>query len=421
MTTLLIAFILGLVQPLLPSEVINPNIADRRVYVADPGDLVSSDAEASANGILYELRNNTDAEVAIVVLPTLGEIPIEDYAEKLFTSWGIGKSDKDNGVLVLISTGDRKARIQTGYGVEGILPDISAAKIIRRSIVPYMKEGNLDGAVVAVARDISEVLSDPVVAEELRSSEAEAWEKDDEELKGAFKTLIVGVIIFLGIIGWGLFFTDLHRTRGKDRYVQAMTWHRHRLAYWLLAVFSLGIAFPAALLAEWKRYRSRNKPLKCPTCGSQMRKLNEEEDNAKLSPSQDFEERLKTVDYDVWVCPECGSTERFAFRANQNKYTECPSCHTVAMCLVRDHTVVPATARRSGIGEKVYECQYCHHQDRQRYDIPRKDDGTAAALAAGAVLGSMGRGGRGGGFGGGGFGGGFGGGSTGGGGASGGW
>ena len=100
------------------------------------------------------------------------------------------------------------------------------------------------------------------------------------------------------------------------------------------------------------------------------------------------------------------------------KYTECPNCHTIAMCLVRDHTLVPATTRRAGEGEKVYECQFCHHQNRRRYSIPKRDDGAAAALAAGAILGSLGRGGGGGG---GGFGGGFGGGSTGGGGASGGW
>ena len=87
------------------------------------------------------------------------------------------------------------------------------------------------------------------------------------------------------------------------------------------------------------------------------------------------------------------------------------------MCLVRDHTVRPATTRSAGEGEKVYECQFCHQQNRKRYVIPKKDDGTGAALAAGAILGSMGRGGGGGG----GFGGGFGGGSTGGGGASGGW
>ena len=199
-----------------------------------------------------------------------------------------------------------------------------------------------------------------------------------------------------------------------------MIWYGHRTAYWIIAVCSLGLGLVPALLAEWQYRNARNKPMKCPSCGAKMRKLSEEEDNELLNPSQDFEEKIKTVDYDVWVCPECGVVERYPFRAKQLKYTECPKCHTIAMCLVRDHTIVPATTRQTGVGERIYECQFCHYRENKRYTIPKKDDGSAAALAAGAILGS-GRRGGGGGFGGGGFGGGFGGGSTGGGGASGGW
>lgn len=156
-----------------------------------------------------------------------------------------------------------------------------------------------------------------------------------------------------------------------------------------------------------------------------MHRLNEEEDNALLTPSQDFEEKLKTVDYDVWECPSCGTVERLPFKAKQMKYSPCPSCGTVAMCLSGTRTIQPATTRSEGTGVKVYECKFCHHKEERPYVIPKKEDPAAAALAAGAILGSMngrrGRRGGGGGFGGGGFGGGFGGGSTGGGGASGGW
>ena len=149
-----------------------------------------------------------------------------------------------------------------------------------------------------------------------------------------------------------------------------------------------------------------------------MNRLPEDKDNELLSDSQDFEEKIKTVDYDVWECPRCGTVERFPFRSRQKKYTECPSCHTVAMCLECDMVVRPATVRSEGSGVKVYECQFCHYRDNRPYRIPRKED-PSAAIAAAAVLGStLGRGGSGGG---GGFGGGFGGGSTGGGGAGGSW
>lgn len=401
-----------------PEDIDNPNIADRREYVADPGNLVSDRVKADVNRRLYDLRRQTSAEVAVAVVPSIGDMPIEDFSEKLFTKWGLGKNDKDNGLLILIAIDQRRARIQTGYGLEGLIPDISAKKIINRSIIPYMKEGDLDGAVEASVADVAKVLSDPAAAEELRSSKGEAWQEPESPVSTEdIMKFAWTIALILFICSLGLFFYDWQKSRGQDRYHQARIWHDHRVAYWTLAVCSLGFGLITALLAEFKRKRARNKPLICSVCGAKMHKLGEEEDNELLNPSQDFEERLKTVDYDVWECPQCGSVERFPFKANQMKYTECPNCHTIAMCMVRDHTLRPATTRSEGIGEKVYECQFCHYQNRKQYRIPRKDDGSTAALAAGAILGSMGRGSGGGG----GFGGGFGGGSTGGGGASGGW
>lgn len=402
-----------------PKELVNPNIADRRVYVADPGNMVSPAVEQQVNNALWNLRQQTGAEVVVAVVPSIGDIPIEDFSTELFEQWGIGKSDKDNGVLILIAPEQRRARIATGYGVEGVLPDISAKKIVERSIVANMRDNDLDAAVLASATDVANVLSDPVAAEELKSSKKEAWENGEVGISGeTFKQFIWYVALLFLLFSIILFIVDCRKTRRDDRYHAAMTWHRHRVSYWVLAACSLGLALPVALLAEWMRKRVRDKPMKCPNCGGKMHKLNEQDDNAYLTPSQDFEEQLNTVDYDVWKCPDCGTIERYPFKVNQMKYTECPRCHTIAMCMVRDHTLRPATTRSEGVGEKVYECQFCHHQDRHQYRIPRKDDGAAAVLAAGAILGSLGRGGGGGG---GSFGGGFGGGSTGGGGASGGW
>lgn len=415
---LLCTALLAAARDYAPEDIENPNLSDRRVYVADPGNALDPGLKARVNARLYELRRQTSAEVAVAVVPSIGDMPIEDFSERLFTGWGLGKSDKDNGALIVIALDQKKARIQTGYGLEGVLPDISAKKIIDRDIVANMREGNLDAAVDAATADVAAVISDPVAAEELRSSKRDAWEQPQSQITGDDVMSFLGYVAMLFFVfSICLFCYDLFNSRGKDRYRQAMIWHGHRTAYWILAVCSLGAGIVPALLAEFLYRRARNKPMKCEVCGTKMRKLSEEEDNQALNPSQDFEERLNTVDYDVWECPKCGSVERYPFKVKQMKYIECPSCHTVAMCLVHDHTLVPATTRRAGEGEKVYECQFCHYQNRRRYTIPKKDDGTGAALAAGAILGSLGRGGGGGG----GFGGGFGGGSTGGGGASGGW
>lgn len=161
---ILMAFAPAFARDYTPEDLENPNIADRRVYVADPGGLVSPDVKTRVNSMLYDLRGRTSAEVVVAVVPSIGDVPIEDFSERLFQRWGLGKSDKDNGVLILIAMSQKMSRIQTGYGVEGVLPDISARKIIERDIVPNMREGNLDMAVMASASDVAKVLTDPVAA-----------------------------------------------------------------------------------------------------------------------------------------------------------------------------------------------------------------------------------------------------------------
>lgn len=398
-----------------PSDIENPNIANRGRYVADPAGLLSGPAKSQADKILWNLRQKTSAEVVVAVVPNTGEMTEEEFATQLFDDWKIGKRDKDNGLLVLIVPEQRAARIATGYGVEGIIPDISALKIINRSIVPHMKENDLDGAVVAVAGDVANVLSSPEASEELKSSKGESWEEMPESDITGDDILMFACCVALAVFLFtlGMFIYDSRNLKRKDRYQQALAWHEKRTTYLLLGFLSLGLGLITYLLVNRKYNRSRNAPLTCPTCRSKMQKLNEEEDNALLSPQQDFEEKLNTVDYDVWVCPDCGTVERYPFRIDQKQYEECPNCHTVAMHLVRDHTVQPATTQREGTGEKIYECKYCHNRTRRRYTIPRKADGSAAALGAAAVLGSGRHGG--------GFGGGFGGGMTGGGGATGRW
>ena len=399
-----------------PGDVINPNIADRREYIADPDGLVNAETKRDVNRLLYNLRQKTSTEVVMAIVPNTGDLTEEDFATELFSSWGVGKRDKDNGVLILIVPEQRAARIATGYGVEGVLPDISARKMIERSVVPYMRKNDLDGAVATVAVDMANVLSSPQAAEELKSGQPDSWDRlPESDITGEdIIAMVLWLAILIFLFSCGMYVFDSRRLGKQERYQQALGWHNKLNSYLILAVSSLGIGFIPYLLARRKYNRSRNKPMNCPTCRGKMKKLNEEKDNLYLNPAQDLEEKLNTVDYDVWICPDCGTIERYPFRTRQMDYEECPVCHTVAMRLIRDHTVVTPTVNRSGSGERIYECKYCHNRTHRKYTIPPKTDGRAAALAAGAILGS-GRGG------GGGFGGGFGGGRTGGGGATGRW
>lgn len=410
-------------QVISPSEMPDVQRENRSHYVSDPAGLLSASTLDAVNARLYELRRQTSVEAVVAIPPEIGDLTAQQWCEQLFTDWGIGKKDKDNGLLIMISPGSRCAFIMPGYGVEGVLTDIACKKIVNQAIIPAMREDNLDAAVSNSVGLVVSALENPAVADELRSGEADNYGLQGEHLDPAaiwrfLQIVACGVFLF----AFGMFLFDCRASRGrKSNYSKAELWRSRLTAYFWLGALSLGAGLIFFLLAFFLYRRWRTRRVKCSTCGAKMNRLPEDKDNELLNDSQDFEEQLKTVDYDVWECPQCGTIERFPFRANQKKYTECPSCHTIAMCLECDKTVRQPTVRTEGMGVKIYECKYCHNRKDVPYRIARRED-PSAAIAAAAVVGSaLGRGGRGGGFGGGGFGGGFGGGATGGGGAGGSW
>ena len=393
-----------------PSAMPNVQITDRREYVSDPARLLSAGVKAEVNRRLYELRQRTSVEAVVAIPPSIGDIEPQQWCEELFTAWGIGKSDKDNGVLFMISPGSRCAFIMPGYGVEGVLTDIACRRIVAQTVIPAMKDDNLDAAVESAVNLMVSALEDPAVADELRSSQSDNFSGlstgIDASVIWSFVRFVAGLMFLISL---GLFIRDcVGARRHRSNYSKAEMWRSHLALYFWLGVLSFGAGLVFFLLAFFIYRRWRTRKIKCPVCGAGMKRLPEDKDNLLLTDSQDFEEKIRTVDYDVWECPRCGAVERFPYRARQKKYTECPSCHTVAMSLESDTVVRPSTVRTEGEGVKIYECRFCHHRDRRPYRIPRKED-PSAAIAAAAVIGSaLGRGGRGGG-GGGGFGGGFGG------------
>ena len=87
------------------------------------------------------------AQIVVVTVQSLGGQSIEEYATELFRKFGIGDKEKNNGVLLLCSTGDRLFRIEVGYGLEGRLTDGKTGRIQDEYIIPYLKENDYDGDV----------------------------------------------------------------------------------------------------------------------------------------------------------------------------------------------------------------------------------------------------------------------------------
>lgn len=130
---------------ILPALGISQNIPKAPTpprLVNDLAGVLSADQVRQLEDKLVAYDDSTSSQVAIVLVQTLDEYPIEEYALKLYRDWKIGNKSTNNGVLILAAIGDRKIRIEVGYGLEGAIPDITANQIISNDIGPSFRNGD---------------------------------------------------------------------------------------------------------------------------------------------------------------------------------------------------------------------------------------------------------------------------------------
>ena len=134
-----ILFIIGTNQ--VESAVLNPT---SNFYVNDNAGILSSQTEQYIINTNVELEKKTGAQIVVVTVKSLDNMSIEEYANELFNQWKIGDEEKDNGLLLLCSYGDRQFRVEVGYGLEGKLPDGKTGRMQDEYIIPYLKENKFD-------------------------------------------------------------------------------------------------------------------------------------------------------------------------------------------------------------------------------------------------------------------------------------
>lgn len=132
-------------------------------YVTDTANVLSSGTEQSLNAYLKQVDEKAHAQIFVAVINKIdGDVPTSDFAQALFQKWGPGSkghvNQSNRGVLVLLSIQDHKRWIQTGYGVEGILPDGKVGDI-GRDMVPALKDGDYDGAVTTGVHELGQVIA----------------------------------------------------------------------------------------------------------------------------------------------------------------------------------------------------------------------------------------------------------------------
>lgn len=135
---------------LAPAAAAAPSLPPRpptATFVNDFAGLLDAGTKSELEAVGRALDAKTGAEIVVVTVPSLGGVPIEDYALALFRAWGLGDKEKNNGVLLLVDKerllkGERgKVRIEVGYGLEGAIPDGKAGRILDEKVLPFWQEG----------------------------------------------------------------------------------------------------------------------------------------------------------------------------------------------------------------------------------------------------------------------------------------
>lgn len=166
-----------------------------RGFVNDYGDIIDSQWENKIEMLANELKGSGTAEIAVLTVKNIEGGDIIGFSQAVFDSWKIGERGKDNGLLFVISVEDRKMRLQTGYGLEGVLPDGLVGEILDNKALPYFKQGKYGEGIFQTLSTVKSILKGEGKGEIKKK-------KRKRDLNGAFLiSLIIFIIIFRAMMG----------------------------------------------------------------------------------------------------------------------------------------------------------------------------------------------------------------------------
>ncbi|HND89126.1 MAG TPA: TPM domain-containing protein, partial [Saprospiraceae bacterium] len=170
------------------------------VYVHDYAGWLSAQQRDGLEMKLRRYWDSTSTQVVVMIRKDLGDYDKTTYAIELANRWGIGRKDKNNGVLMLIKSEppDRGIFIATGYGAEGALPDITAARIIRNTMAPYFRQQQYYEGIDAGVNDIIGALSGEF-KDDAPAESVDAW------------VILLIIFIFALLIFGGMYLLAKHK------------------------------------------------------------------------------------------------------------------------------------------------------------------------------------------------------------------
>lgn len=316
-------------------------------FIHDGPGVLTTEARRALNQRISAVQARTGGDIGVAIIADLrGYAPV-DAGVAIYRAWQIGKVDslgrarRDLGALLLIvpkelaPDGRGECWIATGLGSEGTLIDSRAGAICRERVIPALRARDYAAAVDSGIAGIAATFDAAVADERGVGGPADAG----TEASGA---------------------AAISRRGSTPDEEGGFPWD------WL-AGLGLAGGGAAAGFAGWKRYQ-RRKPRRCPAGHGPMSRLDEAADDAALAPAQRTEERVGSVDYDVWACPSCSERIVIAY-SRWSSYRGCPKCQARTLSRTT-RTVTAATQLSTGLEETTLDCAHCGYHDVTRRVTP---------------------------------------------------
>jgi len=397
------------------------------IYVNDWANLLDHKAEEKITEQLKTLRANSQVEITLVTINKMSDYAntkdtIEAFALDLFNQWGVGDSEKNDGVLVLVSRFDRKMRIATGRAYDDTRLNSIAKAIIEHDFIPSFKRDNYQkGIIKGMERVIQTFNPNSNFAigfmdsthHAISNTSQNAWYELKQSPFLLFLLFISGIgILNLIKVAIKRLFTSKQQKEtyyirpnylvdeqpkafkqtfpdeksvDKKRFVAAfflglilllftaafIGFNFAKVAF-LILLGGLGLSYG---VAEFFIQR-RNKAKVCPRCNNAMFRLSEVKDDEHLELPERVEESLKSVDYDVWLCSDCQRTKKLSYPYWFTSIKECKQCEYQTL-EIDVNTIRSATTSSEGLEEIIEDCKYCDFHHEYEQIIPKESESSS--------------------------------------------
>lgn len=341
-----------------------PDPKNRNSSVSDPNDFLSESDEAVLNQLINAVEDSASAQIAVVVLPSIGEDSPKEFATRLFNKWGIGMAEKDNGLLILTVMDQRRTEFETGLGTESILTDAICYRVGMQELVPHFQKGDYGVGLIAAVNKFKYYLENPNNIAEI---DDQTYRSSD---KGGWLSILFGHSIFNAIFHLlTLVFVYRGLNSKEDAYDKYMSLRKSRMWFFL-------ILFPIPYIFVWWFVGRKMKELRygkrfSTKTGSELRLIPEKDEDQYLQKGQITEEEIGVADYDVWANDnDADDILILRYTKGNKQYRRCPKCSFITYYNSHSQTLVSPTYSSTGLKEVTNDCKSCHYHDVKTVSIP---------------------------------------------------